>query len=181
MPASNSLKKAGAKETVLIVFFRGSTCWLVLSKTDLVTYRFSTLSAYLTDQLRQMAKQLFSGLQSKINTLINRIKTMKTPENKIIEAKENTVELDTPLIRGEQTISRISLHKPKSGALRGVKLGELLQMDVETLTKVLPRISDPTLTEQDVRNLDPADLLQLAGVAVGFLLPKATKPDYPQA
>ncbi|WP_293935571.1 phage tail assembly protein [Iodobacter sp.] len=181
MKASDPLNKAGAKESVLIVFFRGSTCWLVLSKTDLVTYRFSTLSAYLTDQLSKTAKRLFSGLQSKINTLINRIKTMKTPENKIIEAPENTVELDTPITRGNQTISAITLRKPKAGELRGVKLGELLQMDVETLAKVLPRISSPILTTQDVNNLDPADLLQLAGVAAGFLLQKANKPDYPLA
>jgi hypothetical protein len=97
------------------------------------------------------------------------------------EKTPNTVELDTPLIRGDQTISRITLIKPKSGALRGVKLGDLLQMDVEAITKVLPRISDPTLTEQDVRNLDPADLLQLAGITAGFLLPKDAKADYPQA
>ncbi|AZN35525.1 phage tail assembly protein [Iodobacter ciconiae] len=99
----------------------------------------------------------------------------------ITEKTPNTIELDTPLIRGEQTISSITLRKPKSGALRGVKLGDLLQMDVEALTKVLPRISEPMLTEQDVSNLDPADLLQLAGVTAGFLLPKASIPDYPQA
>lgn len=48
-------------------------------------------------------------------------------------------------------------------------------MDVAALTKVLPRITDPALTEADVRDMDPADLVQLGGVVAGFLLPKSAR------
>lgn len=85
----------------------------------------------------------------------------------------STVQLDTPIKRGDQDITAIALRKPSSGALRGVQLANLLQMDVNSLITVLPRISDPVLTEQDVRNLDPADLLQIGTEVAGFLLPKS--------
>lgn len=86
----------------------------------------------------------------------------------------DSVSLDTPIKRGDQTITLITLRKPASGELRGVSLTDLLQLDVTALQKVLPRISSPTLTEQDVAKMDPADLVQLGSVVAGFLLPKAT-------
>ena len=87
----------------------------------------------------------------------------------------NSHALDTPLVRGSQTITKITLRKPKSGELRGVSLSDLVSLDVAALSKVLPRISTPTLTEQDVANFDPADLVMLGGIFVGFLTPKAVK------
>jgi hypothetical protein len=83
-----------------------------------------------------------------------------------------TVELDTPLQRGKQTIDAITVRKPLAGALRGVTLMDVMQMDVQALTKVLPRITDPALTEAEIRNMDPADLVQLGTVVSGFLLAK---------
>lgn len=88
------------------------------------------------------------------------------------QAKQNTVTLDAPITRGEQTITEITLRKPASGELRGTSLNALVNLDVDALNKVLPRISSPTLTEFDVQQLDPADLVQLGVVFAGFLLPK---------
>ncbi|KRA15362.1 phage tail assembly protein [Lysobacter sp. Root604] len=86
-----------------------------------------------------------------------------------------TIPLDFPIVRGEQTISAVQLRKPASGELRGVALSDLLQMDVVALQTVLPRITSPTLTAHDVAQLDPADLVALAGGVVLFLLPKAAR------
>lgn len=83
-----------------------------------------------------------------------------------------TVELDTPLTRGKQTVAKVTVRKPLSGALRGVNLVEVMQMDVLALTKVLPRITDPALTEAEIRGMDPADLVQLGTAVSGFLLAK---------
>ncbi|KVS58018.1 phage tail assembly protein [Burkholderia cepacia] len=88
-----------------------------------------------------------------------------------------SVTLDTPIQRGEQTISEVTLTKPLSGALRGVTLTDVLQLDVIALSKVIPRISNPTLTEQDVMRLDPADLVQLGTEVAGFLVPSSSKMD----
>lgn len=83
------------------------------------------------------------------------------------------ITLDTPITRGKQQITTVTLTKPNAGALRGTNLTALLQMDVEALTLVLPRISEPALTQADVRNMDPADLVQMGSTVAGFLLPKA--------
>ncbi len=86
-----------------------------------------------------------------------------------------TVELDTPITRGKTTVTEIQVRKPRSGALRGVSLTDLLQMQVAALTTVLPRITEPALTEAEVRDLDPADLVQLGGTVAGFLVPRKTR------
>ncbi|MBH3422863.1 phage tail assembly protein [Pseudomonas gessardii] len=90
---------------------------------------------------------------------------------------DNTVVLDSPIRRGVTTIDSITLRKPSSGELRGVSLVELLQMDVASLIKVVPRISSPTLTAIEVSGMDPADLLALSSKISGFLLQKSAKTD----
>ncbi len=105
------------------------------------------------------------------------MKAQDTPAQTAAQSVSETVTLDFPLKRGEQIITTITVTKPMSGSLRGASLTELLQMDVATLTRVLPRVTSPTLTEQDVARLDPADLLQLGTAVSGFLLPKAMKQE----
>ncbi|KFX61002.1 phage tail protein [Burkholderia sp. K24] len=90
-----------------------------------------------------------------------------------VNTDPNTYTLDEPIVRGNQTITHVTLRRPKSGELRGVTLSDLVNLDVTALSRVLPRISSPTLTEQDVANLDPADLVQLGGIFSGFLMTKA--------
>lgn len=91
----------------------------------------------------------------------------------------NYVPLDEPIRRGEQIIEGVTLRKPRSGELRGVQLAQLMQLDVASLQTVLPRITSPTLTAHDVSNLDPADLLSIAGVMAGFFLTKAERASLP--
>ncbi|WP_338724667.1 phage tail assembly protein [Pseudomonas tolaasii] len=92
-------------------------------------------------------------------------------------ADDNTVTLDTPIQRGTSTIASITLRKPNSGELRGVCLAELLNMDVASLLKVLPRICTPTLTAVELADMDPADLFILGNKVSGFLLQKQLKTD----
>lgn len=88
---------------------------------------------------------------------------------------EEVVELDTPIVRGEQSITSLTLRKPMSGELRGVALAELMQMDVSALRKILPRITTPTLSDIEVGRMDPADLVQCGVAVAGFLLQKRFK------
>ncbi|MGY4638171.1 phage tail assembly protein [Pseudomonas sp. TE24901] len=92
-------------------------------------------------------------------------------------ADDNTVILDTPIRRGTTTIDSIALRKPNAGELRGVSLAELLQIDVNSLMKVVPRISTPSLTAVEVTLMDPADLFALGTKVCGFLLQKSMKTD----
>ena len=83
-----------------------------------------------------------------------------------------TVILNSAITRGEQSITEIKVQKPTAGQLRGVSLTSLLQMEVTDLCKVLPRITQPTLTDHEINQLDIADLTQIGAEVVGFLLPK---------
>ena len=110
---------------------------------------------------------------------------MTTPNTETTEASstsdkaaDNTVTLETPIKRGALTIDKVTLRKPTSGELRGVSLTELLQMKVDALQTVLPRITNPILHKQDMATLDPADLVNMGTVVVGFLLTKETKRDF---
>ncbi|EPC3544553.1 phage tail assembly protein [Aeromonas hydrophila] len=83
-------------------------------------------------------------------------------ENKIIT-------LDTPIQRGDTTITELTIRSPKkAGHLRGLNTMDIVQMNVDTLIKLLPRITD--LTEKEVNDMDPADLLKAGVVVVSFLM-----------
>jgi hypothetical protein len=88
-----------------------------------------------------------------------------------------TVVLDTPIVRGAQTIDTLQLRKPRSGELRGLSLVDLGQLKVDALTKILPRISMPTITEAEVGNMEPADLLACGAEIGGFLLQRSQRMD----
>ncbi|MCL2020927.1 MAG: phage tail assembly protein [Betaproteobacteria bacterium] len=93
-----------------------------------------------------------------------------------------SITLEHPLKRGESTLNEIRFLEPKgTGWLKGIKLFDLMQMDTTALTIVLPRITDPALTEQEIRALlHPADLVQLGAEVAGFLAPKSlTAADTP--
>ncbi|ELY5849533.1 phage tail assembly protein [Cronobacter turicensis] len=87
------------------------------------------------------------------------------------QTNENTVTLVNPVKRGEQEISTITVIKPNAGTLRGVGLAALANCEVDALIKVLPRMTYPNLTEQEVIALELPDLMALAGKVVGFLSP----------
>lgn len=86
-----------------------------------------------------------------------------------------SVELDTPIKREGDDVTKLTLRKPMSGELRGLSLADLINMDVDSIIRVLPRISSPTLSEHEVRNMDPADLSGIGSEISGFLLPKRLK------
>jgi hypothetical protein len=78
--------------------------------------------------------------------------------------------LSEPIIRKEGDISSVTLRKPGTGDLRGLMLTKVLQMDVNTLLVLLPRITSPALLPDEVAGLDPADLLGLSGRVVDFFM-----------
>lgn len=85
------------------------------------------------------------------------------------------VELETPLQRGKNTVTEITVRKPMSGGMRGVSLVDIMNLDVAALTKVMPRITTPSLTEAELKTMDIVDLVQLGTALNGFLTPKKFK------
>ena len=86
-------------------------------------------------------------------------------------SKDNSeIALAKPLKQGDKTIESIILRKPLSGELRGVKLLDIMQMDIAAYLPLLPRIATPALTEAQINELDPADLMQVMAAVQGFFL-----------
>lgn len=108
---------------------------------------------------------------------------MNTESSTTNAADETTdpdvIVLETPIQRGEQVIRSVRLRKPTAGDLRGIKLHDLAQMDVTALVTLLPRITQPLLTQHDAAKLEPADLLEVAHVMSTFFVPKASKESLP--
>lgn len=85
------------------------------------------------------------------------------------KANENIITLIKPIKRGEQVITDITMLKPNAGTLRGVSLASVANSDVDALIKVLPRMTLPSITEQEAAALELPDLLSFAGKVVVFL------------
>ncbi|MCC2602545.1 phage tail assembly protein [Sphingopyxis yananensis] len=84
-------------------------------------------------------------------------------------------ELEIGFKRGDETITKVTLRRPKAGELRHLNLQDLFQADVSAVLTLLPRISDPIMTPQECEDLDPIDLMELGGAIKGFFLSRAMK------
>lgn len=93
----------------------------------------------------------------------------------------HTINLDQPIKRDGQVINSIVLRKPAAGELRGLLLLNVLNMDVDTLATLIPRISSPTIHKPEALAMDPADLLAAGIEIAGFLQQKGATPDSPTA
>lgn len=83
---------------------------------------------------------------------------------------QTVVELDTPLKRGEISISQITVVKPLTGTLRGLSLQDVLKWEVDAITELLPRITQPAINKQEIANLEVADTVALTVAVTNFLL-----------
>ncbi|TAJ72997.1 MAG: phage tail assembly protein [Sphingobium sp.] len=86
-----------------------------------------------------------------------------------------TVTLATPIQRGETTIEKLTLRKPKGGELRGLSLQDILTSDVSAILTLIPRISDPILIREEAEQLEANDLAEIGGVIRGFFMTPAEK------
>lgn len=84
------------------------------------------------------------------------------------------VNLFHPFKRGEKEITHIELRKPTAGDLRGLKTQEVLEMDMNSHVKLIPRISE--LTEKEFLALDVEDVLQIQNeVALFFVATRVSQ------
>lgn len=57
----------------------------------------------------------------------------------------------------KQEINEIRLIKPNVNALKGAKMFDVMQMDVDAYCQLLPRVTQPSLGKMEILNLDPID------------------------
>ena len=89
------------------------------------------------------------------------------------------VTLTRPIVRGETSVDFVTLREPDAGAMRGLKLLDVMQMDVSALIRLIPRIAEPYLAEAEVALMGPADIARLGMAVVGFFNGVAMGPDTP--
>lgn len=85
----------------------------------------------------------------------------------------NTVVLQTPIKRGKTVIKEVLLTGAlkQAGSLRGLKLYSIMTSDVDSLIKLLPRVTSPALTEIEIISMDTWDFAQLSQEVATFLQP----------
>ncbi len=90
---------------------------------------------------------------------------------------DNMVEitLAEPIQRGETTIEKLHLRKPRAGELRGLSLQDVINTDIAALLRLVPRISNPPLTQPEADELAPADLSEIGGAIRGFFMTAAER------
>jgi hypothetical protein len=88
-----------------------------------------------------------------------------------------TVNLDNPLKRGDLEITKVTIRKPMGGDLAGTNIGDLYNMNVVAMSKVIPRISEPMIHAPEFMAMDGEDIAALSGQVVSFLLTKRQKVD----
>lgn len=86
------------------------------------------------------------------------------------------VTLIEPLTIDGEDIAEITLRRPNGGDLRGLKLSELLQLDVGSVMRLVPRISAPYVSESQMAEMSAADLTKFATGVVGFFIDPADLP-----
>lgn len=98
----------------------------------------------------------------------------KKEEIKITSA---TVKLSNPILRGDKEYSDITVIKPTVAALKGLKLLDLMQSDVNALMVLLPRVTQPMLHKNDFETMDSQDFTALVTEVVGFLVPNSEQTE----
>ena len=84
-----------------------------------------------------------------------------------------SIPLSEPILRGDTTIDSLTVRKPHAGELRGLTLPDVIGLDIATILKLIPRISEPALTDDECQKLDPADLTEIGGTIRGFFMTRA--------
>lgn len=86
--------------------------------------------------------------------------------------KKITLKVGVP--SGKTTITELTIRKPLTGDLRGIKLIDFIDLDINSLAKVLPRITTPTIEEHEVFEMDLIDLSDVTKVIADFLSQTST-------
>lgn len=80
-----------------------------------------------------------------------------------------TVTLAYPiLVEDGEPVITVELREPYAGEMRGLKFANIMEADVDTMTTLIPRIS--TLTERQMLNMRPANLVVLIAGVMGFFV-----------
>lgn len=78
--------------------------------------------------------------------------------------------LRKPIQRGDNQIKAILLREPDGRTLMDVELFDLMRMNTTQIRKLLPRISEPSLIDDEVGLMGGPDLFEVGQEISAFLL-----------
>ncbi|HDX1153334.1 phage tail assembly protein [Pasteurella multocida] len=87
------------------------------------------------------------------------------------------IALSVAIQRGDQEIKEVQVLKPTVPALKGLKMFDVLQVDVNAMEILLPRITVPKLHKADFAQMAVEDFTELATAAVSFLGKNSTEAE----
>lgn len=87
------------------------------------------------------------------------------------------VTLSKPIIRGDKEIKDIEVLKPNVLSLKGLKLALLFDLDVDTLSLLIPRTTNPVVTKADIAKMEVKDFTDLSGAIISTLAPEEDSDD----
>ena len=90
----------------------------------------------------------------------------------VIAQNSKSITLDHGITLGENLIKDITIYKPNVSHLRGISLRHLLDLNVDELKKLLPRVTSPAIPEKAIDSMEIMDFTNLTGAVLGFLTPK---------
>ena len=71
-------------------------------------------------------------------------------------------------VKDGAAITEVEVRKPFAGEMRGLSFSNIMELDVDSMVTLIPRISD--LTERQMINLDPVNMAPLFTAVVGFFV-----------
>lgn len=86
---------------------------------------------------------------------------------------DNAIPLTKPVVRGDEKITQITITDEikQAGSLRGLKLVNVMNMDVDSVAVLLTRVTSPRLKLTEVNEMDTRDFVSLSEALVPFLTP----------
>lgn len=85
-----------------------------------------------------------------------------------------TITLDAPFKRGEKDIKQVTLRRPQPGEMRGLKVQDIIDGDVQAVILLLSRTSD-LVSRAEAEALDLTDFATIATEIALFFAPKAAR------
>jgi len=73
------------------------------------------------------------------------------------------ITLQTSIEINGDDVTEITVRSPGAGELRGLSLAALADLEVDTVLKILPRVTSPTISEEDGESLSLIDMLKIGG------------------
>jgi hypothetical protein len=87
-----------------------------------------------------------------------------------MSAKIVNVTLKNPIKLGDKKeIKSIDIREPKAGELRGISVLDILRMEVSAFRELLPRITSPILTKEQIDDFSFGDIAQIMSEVSDFL------------